>query len=223
MTTKKRTAKKAAKKPTVKSSSVKKKPSSNNKGSKVKQRVARKKHTFDIDKMYKGGTNKWLVLSLSEETELKEHYNTIEYEVRDIFGSDIDYFIPMYKEQVGAKEVCLVLFDGYLFVSEPKKGFDNVDFSRMRTIHLRPPLSSGGAYNYVKNRSINGFKRELKKKIKSMVPQVNQMVIPKEGVFKDLEGTVVSINKKDMTLMVRFETSSRIVEAPVSIINVNCI
>jgi hypothetical protein len=215
------TKKSVKKKPAVKSSSAKKRAiSSLPKRGEIKKP---KRLAFDIDKVYKGGTDRWLVLSLSEETELKEHYPTIEYEVRDVFGTDAEYFIPMYKEQVGPKEVCLVLFDGYLFIQEPKKGLDHIDFTKMRTVHLRSPLISAGVYSYVKNSNINGFKRELKKKIKSMVPKVSQVVIPKEGVFKDLEGTVVSINKKDMTLMVRFETSSRIVVAPVSIINVDCI
>ena len=46
-------------------------------------------------------------------------------------------------------------------------------------------------------------------------------VVPKEGVFKDLDGTVISVDKEKKVLMVRFETSSRVVVAPVPFINVD--
>jgi len=179
------------------------------------------KNYFDIDKMYKGGTDKWLIVSLMEETNIEENYSCIEYEVVSIFGSDAEYFIPLYKEKVGSKEVCLVLFDGYVFIQEPTGGFDSIDFNKTKATHIKGPLMNGITFSYVKNMDINGFKRELKKKLRGMVPKIGQMVIPREGVFKDLEGKVLSIDKKNMCLIVRFETSSRIVEAPVSIINVD--
>jgi transcription antitermination factor NusG len=175
---------------------------------------------FDIDKMYKGGSNKWLVLSLSEETVIQEHYPNIEYEIRDVFGYGTNYFIPLHKVQLGVKEICLVLFDGYIFIQEPKEGFTGIDFNRIRATHVRSPLSQGGSFHYVKNRDINNFKRELKKKIKNKVPKVGDTVVPKEGVFKDLEGKVISVDRTKMRLMVRFETSSRVVDAPVPFINV---
>jgi transcription antitermination factor NusG len=178
---------------------------------------------FDIDQMYKGGSNKWLVISLSEETEIEENYAIIEYEILNVFGKDTNYFIPVYKEKLGSKEICLVLFDGYVFVQEPKEGFNDIDFNRIRAVHVKSPLAHGGSFTFVKNKDINNFKRELKKKIKGMVPKVGQVVIPKEGVFKDLEGTVIGIDKDRKVLIVRFETSSRVVEAPVPFINVDYI
>jgi len=176
---------------------------------------------LNIDNKYKGGSNKWLVVLLSEETSIGDHYNLIEYEIKDIFGQKVDFFIPFYRDKVGDKNICIVLFEGYIFVQEPKEGFSEIDFSKVKTSHVRSPLCSNGTFNYVNNNHINGFKKELRKKIKGMIPNLGQTVIPKEGVFKDLEGKVISIDKKKMILTVRFETSSRVVEAPVSIINVD--
>lgn len=176
---------------------------------------------FDIDKVYKGGSNNWLIVSLSEDTEMEEDYMNIDYEINTVFGVDVEYFIPIYKEKLGTKEICLVLFDGYIFVQEPRGGFKDIDFNKIRTTHVRSPLISDGSFSYVKNKDINGFKRELKKKIKSLIPKIGSVVIPKEGTFKDLEGTVVSIDRDKMVLIVRFETSSRVVQAPVSFINVD--
>jgi len=178
---------------------------------------------FDLSKVYKGGSDKWLVMSLSEDTSVEEHYKAIVYEIRDIFGPEISYFLPVYKEKVSNKDICFTLFDGYAFVQEPIDGFKSIDFNKLKATHITHPLMKGTSYNYVSNKDINNFKKDLKVKIKSMMPKIGQRVIPKEGVFKDLEGEVIAVNKDTMMLTVRFEASSRVVEAPVSFINVEYI
>lgn len=188
-----------------------------------KQLLADANSCFDVDKMYKGGSDRWLTLILSEDTQTEEHYPSIENEIHNVFGSSVDYFIPVYKQKLGSKEICLVLFEGYVFVQEPKEGFGDIELNRLRTTHIRAPLSHRGSNIYINNKDINNFKKEIKKQIKNSAPKVGAKVIPKEGVFKDLEGTVISVNKDKMVLMVRFETSSRVVEAPVPFINVDYI
>ena len=175
---------------------------------------------FDINHMYKGRYDRWLVVALEEDVNVEDSYREIEKEILDIFGNDAIYFIPLYVEKLGDKEICLLLFGGYIFVKEPEEGFGNIDFSKMRTIYIKGAISKGNKYDYVKNKDINNFKKSLRKAIREKVPNIGQSIIPKEGLFKGIEGKVVAINKNRMLMTVIFETPSRVVEAPVSFINV---
>ena len=68
--------------------------------------------------------------------------------------------------------------------------------------------------------TINRYKEELIQKIKNLAPKKGDTIVPKIGTFKSLKGKVLSISRDRMTVTAVFEMSSRIVEAPVSVLNI---
>jgi transcription antitermination factor NusG len=68
---------------------------------------------------------------------------------------------------------------------------------------------------------INEYKTKMQERVKTLIPVVGQRVIPRVGVFKNLEGTVLSVDKKKLIAIVVFEKASRVVEAPLNVVNLS--
>lgn len=177
--------------------------------------------TKDLDFKYKGRSNKWIIIQLAEDCDLLEKYDAIESDLKKIFGDTADYFIPVYREKVNEKPVSLLLFEGYVFV----KCTDTVKewLFKERTENLLGPLYENGKCKYINNKDINKFKDDIQKMIRNKIPEKGQTVIPKEGDYKNLEGRVVSVNKNKMIATVVFEKRSRVVEAPINVINLDIV
>ena len=201
----------------------------------AKKRVVKKKIDKEFEKKvppkvlssrdpkyrYRSYTDRWYILKLYEDTVLEESYNIIEKEIHEQFGIETDYFIPVYSEQIKEKKVCITLFDGYIFI---KKDEDTAQVvPRLSSIYVEGPLTIKDQIQLASCKEINNFKKKLESKIKSMVPEKGQFVIPREGVFKNIEGKVLSVNKKTLIARVLFEKSSRTVEAPINVINLDIV
>lgn len=199
----------------------------------VKKRVVKKKSSIvpkkkipskvlssrDPKYRYRSYKDRWFILKLFEDTILEESYIIIEKEIQEQFGIEADYFIPVYSEEVKEKKVCVTLFDGYVFV---KKDEDTTQaLPKLNSIYIEGPLTIKDQIQLATCKEINNFKKKLESKIKAMVPKKGQFVIPREGVFKNIEGKVLSVNKKSLIARVLFEKSSRTVEAPINIINLD--
>jgi transcription antitermination factor NusG len=171
-----------------------------------------------LEYKYTGKDDKWIILQLSDDCSLKEHAESVIQQLKELCGEAVEFFLPMYVEYVKDKPVFLVLFDGYLFVKT-----NNIEEScfKDRTEHIEGPMLSNGKKQYVNNTEINGFKRELKKCLKDKVPKVGQMVTPKSGDYKNLEGVVLSVDKKNMLATVEFAQASRVVEVQIRIVNLD--
>ena len=172
-------------------------------------------------KYFYSGEGGWLILELYDDVDLGGLYNNIENDILNIFGDSSDYFIPVYSEKVREKCVCINLFDGYVFVKESDNTEDAL--SKMKSEYIKGALSGPGGIIKVENESINSFKKKLEHKIKGMVPTKGQRVIPRVGTFKNMEGKVISVNKAKLIARVLFEKSSRVVEAPISVVNLDII
>jgi len=171
----------------------------------------------DLDFKYKGKEEKWLIVELNEDCELKESAEVVVQQIKDLCGSGVEYFLPMYTEYVKDSPVFLVLFEGYIFIRVTDKVHEGC--FKDRTEHISGPLICGGQNKYLKNKDINGFKTELKKRLRAKVPKKGQIVIPKVGDYKNLEGLVLSVDRKNMTAKIEFALSSRVVEVNIRIIN----
>jgi len=205
----KKAVKKAAKK-AVKNISVKKF---------AKKRVLKTKKLDpqDLDFKYLGKNDKWLIVELTEDCDLKENAESVVQQLKGLCGDGVEYFLPLYTEYVRDKPVRIVLFEGYIFIRVTEEITDSS--FKDRTEHISGPLMCGGRCQYLKNREINGFKSELKKGLKDKIPKKGQTVIPKVGDYKNLEGVVLSVDKTKMIAKVEFAFSSRVVEVGIRIIN----
>lgn len=174
------------------------------------------KRSRDLSYKYNGKADQWLILELYDDRSLEEIFEQVEFDIFSTFN-DSDYFVPVYNEQLKEKNVAVSLFEGYVFVQINDETDECLEM--LKSDYIRGPLVRKGSRQYVSNRDINKFKRGLESKIRKMVPRKGQKVIPRVGVFKNLEGKVVSVDKKKLVARVIFEKASRVVEAPISVIN----
>lgn len=160
--------------------------------------------------------NKWLILQLNDNYDISEHYENIKMELSNIFGSDVEYFIPLHTEKIENKPVSLILFEGYVFV---KCNNNELDLFTEEYDYIRGPLLQNNKAQYVYDKDINKFREQIENNLINLLPEKGQKVIPKVGVFKNLEGEVLSVNKKDLVARVLFKQASRVVQASINIVN----
>lgn len=175
----------------------------------------------DLNHLYKNTDAKWLIIELNEDVELEENHEKIEVRIKEICGPDIEYFIPIYSEQVNGKSVCVVLFKGYFFI----RSVENLEKTSV-SLHdeqIKGPLLYNSCCQYVGSGDINKFKVKLNRLVNDMIPHKGQAVIPRVGVFKNLEGVVLSVDKRKLIARVIFKRASRVVEAPINIINLQVV
>lgn len=160
--------------------------------------------------------SKWNIIELAEDITFKEHSDAIEHHITQMFN-DTEYFVPFFKERINDKVVSLVLFEGYFFVRSVPGIMNNLD--RYRNEYIKGPMRKKHSVVEISGLKINELRQELKIKLKERVPKKKQIVIPKIGVFSNLEGEVIAVDKKNLIAIVKFQYSTRIVEAPISFIN----
>lgn len=180
-----------------------------------------KDHTDLTENNYKlvDPYSRWIIIELSEDTSLEQHYEHIERTLIEVLGTDADSFIPVYKEKVQGKNVCYILFEGYVFVRRTDAVVK--DIFKLRSEFIKGPLFVDDCMRLVSGVRINEYKNKLRENVKLMIPKEGQRVMPKIGVFKNLEGTVLSVDTDKLIAIVKFERTSRIVEAPINIVNLS--
>jgi transcription antitermination factor NusG len=161
--------------------------------------------------------SRWIIVELSEDAVLEEHLEHIERGIHNTLGQDAAYFIPIYKEKVRSKGVCLSLSEGWIYVKRTDEVMQKI--RSLKGDHIRGPFISGGYLREVTGEYINFLKKEMQDRLTRITPKVGQTVIPQVGTFRNVRGEVLSVNKKKLTALVLFKKASRIVRAPVNIIN----
>jgi transcription antitermination factor NusG len=180
----------------------------------------KKKKFLNLNYRFKNNNEKWFIISLVESCDFLESYKLIQNELEEIFGEDVIYFIPMYITKIGKKDIGVSLLGsfegGYIFVKY--SGTCSEDIFK-KTDHLDKLLITGSSKLYVTNRDINKLKTKLKKEINNKIPKKGDYVVPKEGVFKNLEGKVLSVSERNKTALVEFHKRTRIVKTHLTVIN----
>jgi hypothetical protein len=161
--------------------------------------------------------SRWNIIELAEDITFEEHSDVIERHIPNMFGADIEYFVPFYKQKINEKIVSLILFEGYFFVRSTESVLIYPD--KFHDEYIKGPMKKNRMVVEIFGTKINELKEELKLKLKQSYPKRKQIVIPKIGTFSNLEGEVVSVDKKNLVAIVRFKYSTRIVDAPISFIN----
>lgn len=190
-----------------------------NKRNKPKKDTASKLLFFDRDFLkleyrFKNNTEKWFSLILHDNCDLCENYSRVQYELENIFGKDVVYFLPIYIEQVENKLVGVDLFDGYIFVK--KDDCIDEDCFTGKNDFFDSVLKTGASS--LTNRDINTFKTKLKKKLDKRLPKKGDKVVVLEGTFKNMTGNVLSV-RKDRTIRVEFRKKTRVVETVLGVAN----
>lgn len=160
-----------------------------------------------------------MIIELAEDVTFEEHVFEIERHIIQLFGNDSEYFIPIYQERVQDKIVSLVLFEGYFFIksSDYVINISNDIYNE----YFKGVMKKRDKVIEISGIKINEFKGEILEKLKKITPKKKQRVMPKIGVFSDLEGEVISIDKRKFIVTVRFKYTTRVIDAPISVINLN--
>lgn len=164
--------------------------------------------------------SKWVIIELAEDISFDEHSDAIEHHIKVLF-KDTEYFVPFFKEKVQDKVVSLILFEGYFFVRSIPIVINSPD--KFHNEYIKGPMKKNRVVIEIPGIKINELRQELKLKLKERVPKLKQVVIPKIGTFSNLEGEVIAVDKKNLVAIVKFQYSTRIVEAPISFINLTII
>lgn len=172
----------------------------------------------DLTFKYKGN-GRWAIFQLKDDCDISENYESIEQELKNIFGEEIEYFIPVYREKIDSSSVGLTLFDGYIFIRflDTQECVCNPGEYR----YLEGPLMKGGKISYASDKEINILRSNLYKKLQKRFPRRGQMIVPKSGTFKNLEGKVVGVDRKNRVVRAIFKQSSREVGADINVINLD--
>ena len=152
----------------------------------------------------------YLILELSD-TESVE-YREIEAAIITMFG-EIDYFIPIYHEKIGSYTSSSVLVEGYAFVKDTPAVRDCLANLKDQRVFSKV-LCRGNRFETVNSTEIAVLKRKLKSSLKRRFV-VGERVKVLDGIFKSLEGEVISIEDGGKTIMVKIKRISREMIAPV--------
>lgn len=158
-----------------------------------------------------------MIIELADDVTFEEYVEVIEKHIIQLFGTDSEYFIPVYQERVQDKVVSLVLFEGYFFIRSSDY-IVNISYE-IHSEFFKGIMKKQNKIVEIPGKKINEFKDEMLEKLKRIIPRKRQKVIPKIGVFSDLEGEVVSIDRRKFIATVRFRYTTRIIDAPISVIN----
>jgi transcription antitermination factor NusG len=154
----------------------------------------------------------WLIIELNEQGE-SASYPDIVASLKMVLGDDINFFVPMHYERMGSYISCSTLFQGYVFVKDTPKVRSQISCLRESRFFLGP-LRILGKVRTVTSKEVVAMKRKLINSLRINFV-VGSAVIVKSGIFKSLEGEVISLEQNGRIANVRIRCLSREIIAPV--------
>jgi transcription antitermination factor NusG len=149
---------------------------------------------------------------------MEEHIEQITNEIKNSFGDDSKFYIPVRTESIKNKKVHNVLFDGYVFVYCLNEAYTRDGVSNLSSRYVRP-LVYNRRLQYARDADIENFNNVIDVNIEEHFPEVGTMVKPKEGTFRGMEGTVLAINRETKKVTVVFKKISREVTTEINVMN----
>lgn len=154
----------------------------------------------------------WYILELNEDGEVAS-YPEIVAALQSVFGPDVDYFIPIYHEQMGSYTSTNVLFEGYVFIQDSdavRPNLINIKDSRL----FSGLLKMCGKIKMLNSKEIGILRRKLKNSLNKKL-QIGTKVKVHEGVFQNLEGEILSMEDNGRIANVKIVCLSREIIAPI--------
>jgi hypothetical protein len=161
--------------------------------------------------------SQWLIIELSESGETSD-YNVIESAILNLFGSEVDYFIPAYHEKMGSYLSTFVLFKSYIFIKDSphiRKCLHDIYDYRI----FAGTLKSNGKIQTVGAHIVGSLKRKLQLGLKKKI-KIGSRVKIMEGIFKGLEGDIMSVEEDGRQATVCIKRLSREMIAPIPVTSI---
>jgi transcription antitermination factor NusG len=155
----------------------------------------------------------WATFVIQEYISVEKSYMGIEREMQGILGEHIECFIPVSNHVIASREILVTLFEGYSFACHDGKS----DFERraksVKGTYIAGPLIHNGRLSYVSGKEIERYRNMLKEVVYPYTPEVGDIVEGVDGIFTSMVGIVLSVDLKDKSADVRFQTQTREVVA----------
>jgi len=155
-------------------------------------------------------SSNYLILEINDVESIE--YREIEAAIISMFG-EVDYFIPIHHEKIGSYTSSSVLMEGYVFVKDTPLVRDCLVNLRDQRVFSKA-LCHGHHFDTVTSTEVAVLKRKLKLSLKRRF-SVGEKVKILDGIFKSLEGEIISIENGGKTLMIKIKRISREMIAPV--------
>jgi transcription antitermination factor NusG len=158
------------------------------------------------------GQSDWYILEVSELGETASYPELVDA-LQSVFGPDVEYFIPIYHEQMGSYTSTSILFDGYVFIKDSeiiRSNLSNIKEARLFTGLLK----MCGKIQTINSRDIGVLRRKLKNSLNKKI-QAGVRVKVHEGTFQNLEGEVLSLEEGGRIANVKIICLSREIIAPI--------
>lgn len=156
--------------------------------------------------------SEWFIIELNELGEVAT-YPELVVAIESVFGGDTDYFIPIHHEQLGSYTSKNILFEGYVFVKdspEVRENLCNIKDCRI----FAGLLKMCGKIQMLDSYAIGTLRKKLKSSLnKKFKPGIKVKV--QEGIFQNLEGTLLSLDDDGRIANIKIVCLSREIIAPV--------
>lgn len=154
----------------------------------------------------------WFIIELTEFGETVS-CPEIGKALKDIFGDDVEFFVPIHHEQMGSYVSVNVLMEGYVFVKDSEHVKKSLSFLKDSRI-FAGLLKMGGKIQMLDSRVIGGLRKKLKNSLnKKYKPGLKVKVL--EGTFENLEGEIQSLEDDGKIANIKIVCLSREIIAPI--------
>jgi transcription antitermination factor NusG len=158
------------------------------------------------------GQSDWYILEINELGETASYPELIAA-LQSIFGHNVEFFIPIYHEQMGSYVSTSVLFEGYIFVKDSEEVRANQ--SNIKGAHYFSGfLKMGGKIQTLSSREIGILRRKLKNSLNKKI-RAGVKVKVHEGTFQNLVGEVLSLENEGRIANIKIVCLSREIIAPI--------
>ena len=154
----------------------------------------------------------WYIVELSEFGETVPYPELVET-IKNVFGQESDFFVPIYHEKMGSYTSTNLLFEGYIFVKDSQTVKDNL--SNLKDCRVFAGLlKSCGKIQMLGSYVIGGLRRKLKNSLHKSF-QTGIRVKINDGIFQNLEGEVQSVEDDGKIANIKIVCLSREILAPI--------
>jgi transcription antitermination factor NusG len=154
----------------------------------------------------------WYIIEINEHGDAAT-YPELVAAVQSVFGLNVEYFIPIYHEQLGSYTSTNTLFEGYAFVKDSdsvRSNLINIKDSQM----FSGVLKMCGKIQMLDTKIINSLRRKLKSSLNKKYQQGVRVKVH-EGIFQNLEGEILSMEDNGRIANVKIICLSREIIAPI--------
>jgi transcription antitermination factor NusG len=155
----------------------------------------------------------WATFLLHEYVEVSKSVASITRELTNILGDQIEVFVPVQTHNIAAREIQVILFDGYAFVKHDGSPDFDSRVKRARGSYISSALIYNGKVSYISGKEITKYREKLKEMVFSFIPEVGDLVEGVDGTFANMVGIVLSVDKVAKRSDVKFRTKTREVVA----------